>query len=168
MNDYILCFVLYAIGLTFQYTFINMGVWWLFHLCVFFYEVMFPFHANQFRKLGNTKKLAAVLITLGEYYSVKYYMLLNIHYDHIHLIFLSGFIIPLPATIVPIVSKDHRFSIVRFPPSICLADEGTWLFYSFTLPFSIAIAIGVCLLIIIIWMIHLKVLQRCTIVITHE
>lgn len=52
-------------GAIFHYVYLGLIVWWFLHLCVFFYEVMFPFHANQMRKMGKVKKASIVLTVIG-------------------------------------------------------------------------------------------------------
>ena len=53
------------IGAVFNYTIVNMVIWWFFHLSIFFYKIMFPFHSTRMEKMGYQKYPAIILTTLG-------------------------------------------------------------------------------------------------------
>ena len=58
--------------------------------------------------------------------------------------------IPLPAVIISLTVKEHRYNIYRFPPSIC--DAGTEsIFYSVILIKDVVLCTGICLLILVFW-----------------
>ena len=44
-----------------------MAVWWFFHLSIFVYKMMFPFHAKRTQNTGKLNYVFAVLVLLGKY-----------------------------------------------------------------------------------------------------
>ena len=61
---------IFTVGVVFHYTFINMALWWFFHVAIFFHKVLFPFQANRFEKLGRNKYIFATVTFLREYYCI--------------------------------------------------------------------------------------------------
>ncbi|XP_019853194.1 PREDICTED: uncharacterized protein LOC109582731 [Amphimedon queenslandica] len=57
-------------GIVFHYTFVNMALWWFFHVAIFFHKVLFPFQANRFEKLGHNKYIFATVTILCKYYCI--------------------------------------------------------------------------------------------------
>ena len=55
-------------GAVLHYTFVNIAVWWFFHLSLFLYQMMFPFHAQRAKYTGKLNYAYAVLVLLGKYY----------------------------------------------------------------------------------------------------
>ena len=45
-----------------------MVAWWFFHLSLFLYQMMFPFHAKRAKHTGKINYSFAVLVLLGKYY----------------------------------------------------------------------------------------------------
>ena len=56
---------LFYLGAIFHYAIVNMTIWWFFYVTIFFYNVVFPFHANRMEKIGRNKYILAVMIFLG-------------------------------------------------------------------------------------------------------
>ncbi len=52
-------------GAVLHYVFVSMTLWWFLHIAVFFYKVLFPFHARQFQKDKRMKLLFLVVIIFG-------------------------------------------------------------------------------------------------------
>ena len=53
----------YYAGAVFHYTIVSMTLFWFFHVCVFFYNVMFPFYANA--KRSREKYMHIVMAVIG-------------------------------------------------------------------------------------------------------
>uniref|UniRef100_A0A1X7UE38 Uncharacterized protein n=1 Tax=Amphimedon queenslandica TaxID=400682 RepID=A0A1X7UE38_AMPQE len=51
-------------GVIIHYTYVNMALWWFFHVAIFFHKVLFPFQANRFEKLGRNKYIFATVTIL--------------------------------------------------------------------------------------------------------
>ena len=160
-NQWIPHYQLYAIsihaGALFHYVIVSMVVWWFFHLSFFFYEIMFPFHSHQMKNVGRLKYAAIVLIVLGKQFinpNMIFFALKPAHYTNNGTIYHStGLFIPLPGVIVALSSHNHRYRLIRFPPDVCTTDDELW-FYSTTLIFTVLIGTGVCLLIVIFWVVN--------------
>ncbi len=48
-----------------NYSYIQMSLWWIFHLSVVFWGVWFPFHYDRQKKKGNIKKVGIGLSIAG-------------------------------------------------------------------------------------------------------
>ena len=55
-------------GAVFHYVIVNMTLWWFFHLCIFLYKIMFPFHAKRAQNTRKQKYLFVVLLIFGKCY----------------------------------------------------------------------------------------------------
>lgn len=115
-------------GAIYQYTLLNMTLWWFFHVSVFLYKVLFPLHAKQIEKLGRQKYIMAALIFLG-------------------------FLLPLPGIVISLSTEEYEYRLVQFPPSVC-SPYGEIKFYFTILVINVLVEIGVCFLIIIFWVLH--------------
>ncbi len=69
----------------------------------------------------------------------------------VHCSLNAGITAPLPAVIVTLTTDGYQ--LIRFPPSIC-SPGGDIFFYSVTIVIDVLLAIGVCFLITIFWIIH--------------
>ncbi len=49
----------------FNYCYIQLSLWWMFHLFIIFWGVWFPFHYNKFKSNGNLRKVSTVLTVIG-------------------------------------------------------------------------------------------------------
>ncbi|XP_019854874.1 PREDICTED: uncharacterized protein LOC109583828 isoform X3 [Amphimedon queenslandica] len=112
-------------GAVSHYVYINMPLWWFFHVAIFFHKVLFPFQANRFEKLGHNKYIFATVTTLS-------------------------ILLPLPAIIICLSVDKFKYNINRFPPTLCGSNGAMW-FYSITLPMDVLFAAGVIMLIIVLW-----------------
>ena len=130
------------IGVVFHYAIVNIILWWFFYVAIFFYNVVFPFHANRMEKVGWNKYILAVMIFPG---TSKYKQFIIINF--------TGLVIPLPAVIVSLSVKDYKYNIHRFPPNICISDGPMW-FYSVTIITDVLVGIGTYFLFVIFWIIH--------------
>ena len=125
-----------------------MAVWWLFHVIILFWKVMFPFHANS-----QTEKM-----------------------KYIHTACLViGLVIPL-GPVITAMSKfavdtrneaDNETSSLqlfldgglgylnpRYPPLLCVASNRDVGFYSLILPLDVIQIIGTTCIIMLIWRIR--------------
>uniref|UniRef100_A0A1X7UPL3 FZ domain-containing protein n=1 Tax=Amphimedon queenslandica TaxID=400682 RepID=A0A1X7UPL3_AMPQE len=112
-------------GVVFHYTFVNIALWWFFHVAIFFHKVLFPFQANRFEKLGRNKYIFATVTILS-------------------------ILLPLPAVIICLSVDKFKYNIYRFPTLLCISNGDMW-FYSSTLPMDVLFAAGVIMLIIVFW-----------------
>ena len=60
--------VIILTGAIFHYVIVNMALWWFFHVSIFLYKVVAPFHAKRTQTLGRQKYIFAVTVLLGKYY----------------------------------------------------------------------------------------------------
>lgn len=112
-------------GFLFIYCLLSTCFWWMSHVSSTFWKVMFPFHA---RAHENKAK-------------------------YIHIILLiSGIIVPaIPPGAAEI--KGSYF-VHRYPPLLCVPSNSDILYYGGVLPYSIALCVGITLLIIILHVLH--------------
>ena len=61
-------FVIIFTGAIFHYVIVNMTLWWFFHVSIFLYKVVAPFHAKRTQILGRQKYIFAVTVLLGKHY----------------------------------------------------------------------------------------------------
>lgn len=116
-------------------------------MCVFFYEIMFPFHARRIKRLGRMKYIAIVVIAIGIYtYKCNQGIIIIILY--------AGLITPLPGVLVALTMEEHHYNLGRFPPHVCVSSEEMW-FYSTVLVITVATGAGAVMLILILRKIHL-------------
>ncbi|XP_019859822.1 PREDICTED: uncharacterized protein LOC109588073 isoform X1 [Amphimedon queenslandica] len=117
-------------GVTIYYTFVNMALWWFFHVAIFFHKVLFPFQANRFEKLGRNKYIFATVTILS-------------------------ILLPLPAVIICLTVDKFKYNVRHFPTNLC-SSRGDMRFYSMTLPMDVLFAAGVIILIIVLWTMRKK------------
>ena len=48
-------------GAVFRYMLVNTAVWWFFHLSIFVYQMMFPFHAKRAKHTGKLNYVTMIL-----------------------------------------------------------------------------------------------------------
>ena len=117
-------------GLLFYCNGLEVVILWLCHVAILFWKVKFPFHAKRFESNGY------------------------IRYIHAMTIFA---VCVMPLGTLGAVLGSGGFTISRFPPVACYARSNAATFYSFILPISIAMAVGVSLIAIILWVIVVRV-----------
>ena len=91
---------------------------------------MFPFHARTYETRG--------------------------YFRYIHIVMVIAAIV-LPLESVGVLLGTGGLTIPRFPPVACFARETDASYFAFVLPISIVNAIGVSLVIIILWVVITKV-----------
>lgn len=105
-----------------MYGITGIAYWWFVHVCVTFYKVMLPFRARSYEKYDNYTQ--AVLIILG---------------------------VLFPAIPGCLPLAFNGYTLTRFPPLLCSPRNGPVTYYAVLLPISIAMALGITFLIIILY-----------------
>ena len=111
-----LCFIF--AGAVFHYCALQQVFIWFFHVVVMFWGIKFPFSSRRFRKKGYAK------------------------YLHLSLVLLL-FVLPVITLVVGF--ETGGYSMPRFPPTTCLAVNPDAAFYSFILPITVIMALGISL-----------------------
>ena len=111
-------------GLVFHYVALVYAMFWIFHVAVLFGKIVFPFHARRFQTRG--------------------------YFRYIHIAMVIAAIV-LPLESVGVILGTGGLTIPRFPPVACFARETDASYFAFVLPISIVGAIGVPLIVIILW-----------------
>ena len=99
---------------------------WCFHVITMFWGVYWPIQASM-------AQLSPKRIVL-----------------HIIAVCVALVLPAIPVCIIHFVAPGG-FTITRFPPILCAAKSATFNYYTFMLPLSIIIAIGLTLLVLIFW-----------------
>ena len=114
----------------FQYAGLVYHMFWIFHIVILFWRIVFPFHARSYETRGYFR------------------------YIHIGMV-VAAIVLPLES--VSVFLGTGGLTIPRFPPVACFAREPDASYFAFVLPISIISATGVSLLIIILWTLITKV-----------
>ena len=117
-------------GFVFYYTAIAYTMFWLFHVVILFWGIMFPFHAKTYENRG--------------------------YFPYIHIMMLIAAIV-LPLESVGVILGTGGLTISGFPPRTCFAREPDASYFAFVLPLSVMGAAGVSLIIIILWVVITRV-----------
>ena len=102
----------------------QLEIWWLFQVGVLFWRLQFPFHARYWEQRGALK------------------------YIHIVMLFLGVLLPCIPPVIALAVGG---FTVVDYWPFLCSPRGRNARFYAHLLPFSIGLATGLTLLLILTW-----------------
>ena len=105
-------------------------MFWFFHIVILFWRIVFPFHARTYETRG--------------------------YFRYVHIVMVIAAIV-LPLESVGVLLGTGGLTIPRFPPVACFARETDASYFAFVLPISIFSAIGVPLIIIILWTLITKV-----------
>lgn len=127
-------------GIVLYYCMLQLNIWWVFHVCVLFWKVRFPFHS-----LKNAHRMFKIHLTLV----------------------VLGIIIPLLPVIATIAHSQTPgfytrndfpeglgFGLAQFPPILCYTLDKDIVFYSFILPVTFLMFVGITVLLITIWIVH--------------
>ena len=128
-------------GVVFTYLLIQLSLWWMFHLIVFFWSIFFPYN---YRCLSIARKLRLIHITC----------------------FILGLVLPLISVISVMgnFSQENRnspsnisfwsagagFQPTRFPAILCTPSNRHVNFYAVVLPLILTAVVGCSLLVVII------------------
>ena len=105
-------------------------MFWLFHIVILFWGIMFPFHAKTWENRG--------------------------YFRYVHIVMLIAAIV-LPLESVGVILGTGGLTISRFPTISCFAREPNASYFAFVLPESIMGAAGVSLIVIILWVVITRV-----------
>lgn len=131
------------VGVAQQYLFLNITLWWFFHVCMVFYKVNFPFHSRKTVQYNTHIHIVCALI--GKQICVS----VSMYYNYF---FVSALLLPLPAVISTLAKDGYRIN--RFPPILCSPRNSDLFYYPTMLVMNILLAVGVALLIITFWKVH--------------
>jgi len=123
----------------FTYTLSQILFWWLLHIALLFWRVIFPFHSRALASVivGMLLPLTPIIaITVKFAVDAQKRATNEISATEI---FLSG---------------GLGYNNARFPPILCGASDREVLFYSTVLPLDLGLAIGGSMLLIIILNVH--------------
>ena len=134
----------------FSYILFQMGFWWLLHVVMLFWKIIFPFHSRSYEVSGKMKLVHIAGVT-------------------------AGLILPLSTIVTSMAkfaAKVHKstgngtsstelflsgglgYTNPRFPPILCTGSDGDAVFYSTVLPLDLALAMGCTMLLIIFLHVH--------------
>ncbi|XP_019850175.1 PREDICTED: uncharacterized protein LOC109580971 [Amphimedon queenslandica] len=112
-------------GAVFQYFFLNMTLWWFFHVMSIFYKIMFPVFAKTHK--DKDKFIHIVLLILGVTF-------------------------PVPGVLLALLVKDWgSYALYSMPTYFCVPRNSNLRYYSLIFPLNILLAIGVCCLVLVFW-----------------
>ena len=138
--------IIAIIGALLHYCIVNLALWWFFYISIFFHKVAFPFHANRMTKMGQNKYVLAAVIIIGNHN--------NIYNNKCFIKFLfEALAVPLPAVIISLSVEEYHYKQYRFPPFLCVSKDRMW-FYSNIAIIDVLVATGICLMIVVFWIIH--------------
>lgn len=115
-------------GSVFCYSLLQISLLWLFHVFTLFWTIRFPLHFTAFRKTTRFK------------------------YLHISMLCAALFV---PAIPIVVMLNTRGFVNSRFPPLFCLARNDDATFYTFILPATIILALGISLLMWTYWILYM-------------
>ncbi|XP_019850181.1 PREDICTED: uncharacterized protein LOC109580977 [Amphimedon queenslandica] len=115
-------------GAIFHYFYLNMTLWWFFHVMSIFYKVMFPVFAKEHK--NKDKFIHIVLLILG-------------------------ILIPIPGVLLALTVKKYKsYTLFTFPSYVCVPRNGELQYYSLLLPLDVLLGIGLFCLVLILWRLH--------------
>ena len=117
--------LLYA-GAVLYYGSMQISLLWVFHVIAVFWAIKFPFHSRAFKASGRFR------------------------YIHIIIVIVA---LLLPGMPVVAAFATGGYVFPGEPHLVCLGRDRDATFYSLILPVSVIVAVGVSLLIIILWII---------------
>ena len=111
----------------FIYENLNLPIIWLCHISMIFVKLTFPFQARSLEAFGYKKCILAVFLVVS---------------------------LLVPTVPVAAIFGTNGFAMATFPPFFCFPKNGDATYYSLTLPITVILAIGMAMLVVIIWNIH--------------
>lgn len=123
------------------YCMLQLNIWWVFHVTILFWKIRFPLHSLSFSHTMH--RLHILSVALG----------------------LTIPLLPVMTTIVHSQIVDYSsegdglpsgwgFGLATFPPILCYTLNKNVVFYSFILPVTLLMLIGITALILTIWTVH--------------
>ena len=66
----------------------------------------------------------------------------------------AAILLPLPAPVLALMDDNYQYTISTFPVYICMSQDPDFVFYSMVLVIDILLGLGVCLFILMLWIVH--------------
>ncbi len=132
--------------MSFAYTSVQLTLWWLFHIIMLFFKILYPFHEISIGRSRKVKYLHAFFVCAG--LLIPFVPIISSMVDFAIEIKDSS------TNEVSFLSGGLGFGIYSFPPTLCFGKNREVVFYSYILLIDIITAIGCTLLLIIIWSLH--------------
>ena len=121
------CFLSNYTGSVYYYTLLQLSLWWFCHVASLFWKVVFPFHSKIYEKSHRIKYIHAGIVLLA---------------------ILVPFV-PVAASMI-----TGGFTIATLPPLLCASKSADVAFYALVFPISILMAIGIVMLLVVLWTIR--------------
>lgn len=112
-------------GVALQYIMLNMALWWIFHVSIIFWSIMFPIHHRTY---SRHKKLI-----------------------HISLV-IAGLLIPIPGTIAGLAKDGYGPN--KFPPLLCSTKDSNIMYYSVLFPTNVIVVAGLTMIMTMLWKVY--------------
>ena len=143
------CFIpFFSAGMILFYVLLQLGLWWLFHIAILFWKVVFPFHARSYSEVklrfihvtcvafGLLLPLCPIIATMADFAEDIRKQPEN---SPLRLMFLSG---------------GLGFRSTRFPALLCTGTNPDVVFYTLVLAGDLILAIGCTMLLVMFWSVH--------------
>ena len=114
-------------GIVQSFFYLQVTTFWLLNIFALYWKIQFPFHARYYDTAKRTK------------------------YIHIACVVVA-FVFPIIAPVT--VSATGGFTITRFPPIVCLGRDADANFYTIVFPTTIIYAVGITVMLLILWRIR--------------
>jgi len=129
-----------------EYASFQLCLWWVLHVLTLLIQIVFPLHAIVFKKSRNKKFIHGTFVTIGVTLPLVPILTSVIHSAvEFH---------KNPNNLTSFWSGGLGYGFIRFPPILCYERDRDILFYSFTLPIDVMVAIGCSMLLTIVWSLH--------------
>ena len=119
---------------------LQLNIWWVFHVCVLCWRIKFPFHARRYSKFNT--RLHFALVALALVLPLLPVLTTIIHSQATDYTSMEG------------VPSGLGFGLANFPPILCYALNKDVVFFSFILPVTLLMLVGVTALLVTIWAVH--------------
>ena len=116
---------------------------WFFHVTIF---LLLSFTFMPIEWINRTEQMHLSSDNISWY---------DKNYKEWFIINFTGLVIPLPAVIMFLTVEDYKYSIHRFPPTVCISNGPMW-FYSVTVIIDMLVGVSIVtyLLVVFFWIIH--------------
>ena len=129
-----------------EYASFQLCLWWALHVLMLLIQIVFPLHAISLNKSRNKKFLHGIFVTIGLTLPAVPILTSLVHSAvKFH---------ETPSNLTTFASSGLGYGFTRFPPILCYERDREVLFYSFTLPIDIMVALGCSMLLTIVWFLH--------------
>ena len=118
---------------------LQLNLWWVFHVSILFWKLQFPLRAIRFTHYMWRVHLTCVLVGI-------FAPLLPVVVAIAHS--------QTEASFSPYLPRSLGFGLATFPPILCYMLDKNVVFYSFILPLTLLMLIGITTLILTIVAVH--------------